>query len=943
MRKETSNQFSEGLISDLNPINTPKTALTDNLNGTIITYNGNEFSLQNDRGNYELKNCKLKPNYIPVGIKEHGDILYIVSYNPLDESVEVGSYPSPLQVNEIEAESDELDFGSIIKSEIIDGPKTKGYNNYSKLVTKEKYIVFNGEDYKLYPGDMYKLETGSDSPYRYEKFEYFILDEESNTHNITEEIKNPKTVDENGFSYVGWDIPGWITAKARLAKLSSAGLNIRSFYAPEIDENTRDVYYDFILRLNIDDELLKERIFVDSIYQREVKFVIEISGEKPKIIDSCELSEWYSDNKIIWKSISGNMTAGKNDVITVKMTPILTEKHKDGEYTIVYDNLKQEQEFDLSRVNDKPWTAGESLYKYYVSSDKTGQRIEFIVDGPKVSSSQIDLQYRIKTIDGDYVIGNSNSWNTFPDYYGIGSNYVSIPFTEEFKKENIYILEWRFFGIDGYTRNLPSRLLITTELLTGAEKESVYDRDINTKELINLYISRLKNTFVDPEIIIKNSTFSDDIKKIATEQILNYCDYNRPYNTFVPMDEYFDEFDIKIGNEGQQEVLIKNHEYLTGDLWDNLIFWNLTQNDSLLSKKYQNEITTTLNVFKGIDVHGVTDRHDSDIFYRDSGYYFSDALGLNVFDLKIDLVNEHEDYSSLQYTWQPVLKTTTIPTINDNSHITAFINEYKFPLNFCDFYKVKIHGDGVYNVFNNDGSSTSINGDWLLVFKSNKSEKYNRVDDLACFINTEREVNITTILDHLYFTKDEVRLTEHVVCTSDFNTEFSGIKNIINTNFEFSDKWWYNNKNLIASISELDVLYKLDSYKAPDKITIVSEYTYETDISLDVNIELDAIKNTTSGKACTEQMFMWNKHPLKYNATKKTMGPGVYSNSTNDNLNLLAKKLDESYKEDKSLKVKLDSEFKEAGYTGLFTQYAYWLGGSGTFLNSDEHKTPSRI
>ena len=38
-------------------------------------------------------------------------------------------------------------------------------------------------------------------------------------------------------------------------------------------------------------ELLKERIFVDSIYQREVKFVIEISGEKPKIIDSCELSE----------------------------------------------------------------------------------------------------------------------------------------------------------------------------------------------------------------------------------------------------------------------------------------------------------------------------------------------------------------------------------------------------------------------------------------------------------------------------------------------------------------------------------------------------------------------------------------------------------------------------------------------------------------------------
>ena len=68
-RQETSNTFSEGLIKDLNPINTPSTALTDCVNGTIITYDGNEYSLQNDKGNYGLKNCKLSPNYIPVGIK----------------------------------------------------------------------------------------------------------------------------------------------------------------------------------------------------------------------------------------------------------------------------------------------------------------------------------------------------------------------------------------------------------------------------------------------------------------------------------------------------------------------------------------------------------------------------------------------------------------------------------------------------------------------------------------------------------------------------------------------------------------------------------------------------------------------------------------------------------------------------------------------------------
>lgn len=96
-RQETTNTFTEGLMCDFNPINVPNNALTDCLNGTIITYDGNEMSLQNDKGNYPLTNCKLKENYIPVGIKEYGDILYIVSYNPIDNKVEVGSYPSTTQ------------------------------------------------------------------------------------------------------------------------------------------------------------------------------------------------------------------------------------------------------------------------------------------------------------------------------------------------------------------------------------------------------------------------------------------------------------------------------------------------------------------------------------------------------------------------------------------------------------------------------------------------------------------------------------------------------------------------------------------------------------------------------------------------------------------------------------------------------------------------------
>ena len=48
MNKVAVNTFSDGLITDLNPLSTPNTVLTNCLNGTIITYNGNEFTLQND-------------------------------------------------------------------------------------------------------------------------------------------------------------------------------------------------------------------------------------------------------------------------------------------------------------------------------------------------------------------------------------------------------------------------------------------------------------------------------------------------------------------------------------------------------------------------------------------------------------------------------------------------------------------------------------------------------------------------------------------------------------------------------------------------------------------------------------------------------------------------------------------------------------------------------
>lgn len=111
MKKETINTFDGGLNKDLNPIVTPNNILTDNLNGTFITFNGDELSLQNDAGNTKIPGpdnidfVKLSEGFYPIGVREYGGVLYIVSGKKVydengehlvnEDQVEFGSYPSP--------------------------------------------------------------------------------------------------------------------------------------------------------------------------------------------------------------------------------------------------------------------------------------------------------------------------------------------------------------------------------------------------------------------------------------------------------------------------------------------------------------------------------------------------------------------------------------------------------------------------------------------------------------------------------------------------------------------------------------------------------------------------------------------------------------------------------------------------------------------------------
>lgn len=188
-KQESTNTFSEGLVMDLNPLTTPNNVLTNALNATLITYNGNEFVLQNDLGNGRVETAKLPTGFVPLGVKEYGGIIYVASYNPITNEGQLGSFPSPernLSQNEISDKRTVVTKGQFTDSS---GQIDKYYIRYDLMP----------DNMTLNPGDKFGIYIGG-SPYniisykdedrpRLVTFHPAILDDLGNISYIDDECK----------------------------------------------------------------------------------------------------------------------------------------------------------------------------------------------------------------------------------------------------------------------------------------------------------------------------------------------------------------------------------------------------------------------------------------------------------------------------------------------------------------------------------------------------------------------------------------------------------------------------------------------------------------------------------------------------------------------------------------------------------------------------------
>lgn len=156
MKQESINSFNGGLNTDLNPLTTPNNVLTDALNATFLTFNGDELSLQNDAGNttidYNGSPVTLSNGFYPIGIKEYGGVLYIVSgKKPTDTSV-LWVNGNSYSLNQI------VRYG--LNGEIIYYKSKISNNNHPLPYNSDEYWLIIGtlEDYNNFYG---QVEFGS--------------------------------------------------------------------------------------------------------------------------------------------------------------------------------------------------------------------------------------------------------------------------------------------------------------------------------------------------------------------------------------------------------------------------------------------------------------------------------------------------------------------------------------------------------------------------------------------------------------------------------------------------------------------------------------------------------------------------------------------------------------------------------------------------------------
>lgn len=200
--EQATNQFSKGLQLDTNPMVQGNDTLSDALNATFITMNGDEVILQNDMGNRRVDGAFLPAGYQPVGMKEYGGIIYVASYNPITNRSQVGSFPSPernIQPDEFDGEKEiNLEVHNITEANLLKNCFYTQEEEGIPFLVNKSFLIPITDDTSLHAGDkftIYSEELYSESNELYKEitnFNNIIENKVSNSEETYSQVISPK-------------------------------------------------------------------------------------------------------------------------------------------------------------------------------------------------------------------------------------------------------------------------------------------------------------------------------------------------------------------------------------------------------------------------------------------------------------------------------------------------------------------------------------------------------------------------------------------------------------------------------------------------------------------------------------------------------------------------------------------------------------------------------
>lgn len=281
--KKATNKFTKGLVMDFSPENTKNEVLTHALNATLLTFNGNELSLQNDMGNARVETAYLPDGYIPVGTCEYGGIIYIVSYNPLEDKSQIGCFPSPernISSDELGEKTDSItqedfiaengDIKNISKQVIL---RNDPLNPGDKFIVTANSAIYGEKLHDLYTNssDGFKIMSNpfialnivsiedngkitylNSNVIKYEQgnYKYHILGSKTAESSVTkEDIDAYRTVTSSGYNVFKSKISGKLAILAELITVDSYSVTHKIKPQIDSDGNVKPNWYDVILSI----------------------------------------------------------------------------------------------------------------------------------------------------------------------------------------------------------------------------------------------------------------------------------------------------------------------------------------------------------------------------------------------------------------------------------------------------------------------------------------------------------------------------------------------------------------------------------------------------------------------------------------------------------------------------------------------------------------------